>query len=114
MLEYDVAYVPTRAMIDLILATGGESLPRENWVKLVAIAGAHLEAYQGAVKAGVKIVMGIDSGPGGPSALELQSAVEKVGLSPLEAIKAATADGPLCMHNIHFPSTEIPRSNCFL
>jgi len=111
MLEYDVVYVPTRAVLDMILATGGEGLPRENWVKLQAIAGVHLEAYQGAVKAGVKMVMGIDGGPGGFSANEMQTAVEKAGMSPLEAIKAATANGPLCMDRFsYFPLNQLPRT----
>ncbi|KAH8602495.1 hypothetical protein B0O99DRAFT_499689 [Bisporella sp. PMI_857] len=95
MIEKDIAYVATRGMIDLILATNGKGLPVENWEKLKATAEAHLKAYQGAVEAGVKMILGIDSGPGPWSALELQSAVEKGGMSPLEAIKAATANGPL-------------------
>lgn len=69
----------------------------ESWAKLKATASVHLQAYRGAVKAGVKMVMGIDTAPGFLSAAELQSAVEKAGMTPLEAIKAATANGPLAV-----------------
>jgi len=97
MIEKDVAYVATRAMIDYSLAGGGEGMAPESWAKLKATASVHLQAYRGAVKAGVKMVMGIDTAPGFLSAAELQSAVEKAGMTPLEAIKAATANGPLAV-----------------
>lgn len=97
MVEKDVSYVATRAILDLLLESNGEGIVPESWAKLKETAGVHLKAYQGAVKAGVKMVLGIDGGPGGPSALELQAAVEKGGMSPLEAIKAATANGPLAI-----------------
>ena len=97
MIEKDVAYVATRAVIDYTLAMGGEGMAPESWAKLKAIAAVHLKAYQGAVKAGVTMIMGIDGAPGDISAAELQSAVERGGMTPLEAIKAATANGPLAV-----------------
>ena len=97
MIEKDVGYVATRAMIDYVLAAGGEGLPAETWAKLKATAAAHLQAYQGAVKAGVKMILGIDAAPGFFSAAELQTAVERCEMTPLEAIKAATANGPLAV-----------------
>lgn len=105
MIEKDVAYVATRGTIDLVLSSGGEGMVPESWAKMKAIAGVHLEAYQGAVKAGVKMVMGIDGPPGWNSALELQAAVEKGGMTPLEAIKAATANGPLAIGTEMAPLT---------
>lgn len=105
MIEKDVAFVATRAILDILLATNGEGMPEENWVKLQGIAGAHLKAYQGAVKAGVKIIMGIDGAPGLFSPVELQAGVERGGMSPLEAIEAATANGPLCVGSDMAPLT---------
>ncbi|PYH98580.1 hypothetical protein BO71DRAFT_395176 [Aspergillus ellipticus CBS 707.79] len=95
MKEKGILYVATRTVIEVLLATNGEGLVKESWDKLQALAESHLNAYQGAVKAGVTIALGTDTAPGGPTALELQFAVEKGGMTPLEAIKAATANGPL-------------------
>lgn len=47
-----------------------------------------------AIKNGVTIALGTDTSPGFNCAVELDYAV-KAGLSNLEAIKAATANGPL-------------------
>lgn len=104
-IEKDVAFVATRGTIDLALSQGGEGWVPESWAKMKAIAGAHLEAYQGAVKAGVKMVMGIDGPAGWNSALKLQAAVEKGGMTPLEAIKATTANGPLAIGTEMAPLT---------
>ena len=95
MKEKGVLFVGTRAVVELLLATKGEGLVKESWAKVQALAGAHLRAYQGAVKAGVTMALGTDTAPGGPTTLELQFAVEKGGMTPLEAIRAATANAPL-------------------
>ncbi|RAK70903.1 amidohydrolase [Aspergillus fijiensis CBS 313.89] len=95
MKEKRVLYVATRTVTEVALANHGEGLPKESWRKLRALADSHLKAYQGAVKAGVTIALGTDTAPGGPTALELQLAVEKAGMTPLQAIKAATANAPL-------------------
>ncbi|PYH41108.1 amidohydrolase family protein [Aspergillus saccharolyticus JOP 1030-1] len=95
MKEKNVLYVATRTVTEVALANNGEGLPKESWKKLQALADSHLRAYQGAVKAGVTIALGTDTAPGGPTALELQLAVEKAGMTPLQAIKAATANAPL-------------------
>ncbi|CAK41945.1 hypothetical protein CBS115989_8372 [Aspergillus niger] len=95
MKEKGILYVATRSVIEIFLASNGEGLVKESWAKLQALADSHLKAYQGAIKAGVTIALGTDTAPGGPTALELQFAVERGGMTPLEAIKAATANAPL-------------------
>jgi imidazolonepropionase-like amidohydrolase len=92
--EKDVIYVATRTIVDLLLRTGGVGLPRSSWEKLKLCASNHLEAYKLAIDAGITIALGTDSAPGFNMAQELDYAV-KAGMSNLEAIKAATANGPL-------------------
>ncbi|PWY77489.1 hypothetical protein BO70DRAFT_67602 [Aspergillus heteromorphus CBS 117.55] len=92
-----IVYVATRTVVEVSLDTNGEGLVKESWEKLQALAGASLRAYQGAVKAGVTMALGTDTAPGGPTALELQYAVEKGGMTPLQAIQAATANAPLAV-----------------
>ncbi|RDW56515.1 hypothetical protein BP5796_13156 [Coleophoma crateriformis] len=104
MKEKKVAYVATRWVIDMMLETKGIGMVPESWAKLKMTAAAHLEAYQGAIKAGVPMVMGIDGPPGAWSAHELEAAV-KAGMTPLEAIKTATANGPLCVGTEMAPLT---------
>lgn len=89
-----VVYVATRTIIEMLLSTGGKGLPPQIWEKAKLIANAHKDAYALAVKMGVKIALGTDLGPGENPAKELEYAVE-AGMSNLEAIKAATANGPL-------------------
>jgi imidazolonepropionase-like amidohydrolase len=89
-----VIYVATRNVIELLLSTGGEGLPKQNWEKAKLCATNHLHAYKLAIAAGITFALGTDTPPGFNMALELQYAVE-AGLSNLEAIRAATANGPL-------------------
>jgi imidazolonepropionase-like amidohydrolase len=105
MKEKGVAYVATRHVIDMVLDTGGVGVVPESWAKMKALAGSHLEAYQGAVRAGVTMIMGIDGPAGWNSAAELQAAVQIGGMTSLEAIKAATANGPLCVGSEMAPLT---------
>lgn len=86
-------YVATRAIIDLLLMSGGKGIPPQSWAKLLRIAGAHLHAYKLAIAAGLPFALGTDASPGFNFAIEIGQAV-KCGLSTLEAIKAATANGP--------------------
>ena len=76
----------------------------ESWAKLQGAASRHKQAYRMAVKSGAKIALGTDLGLGGivrnnpaakafshgSNARELRYAVE-AGMSPLQAIEAATA-----------------------
>ena len=87
-------YVATRTIVDLLLQGGGKGLTKYQWEKLKLCGSNHLDAYRAAIKAGVRIALGTDTGPGFNMAMELDYAV-KAGMTPLEAIKAATANGPL-------------------
>jgi imidazolonepropionase-like amidohydrolase len=100
MLETGAILVPTRTIVEGILAQK-DSVPPYAWVKLEAIAAVHAEAITRAHERGVTIAAGTDIGvsmPGalvswGTNGLEPGYLVEQ-GLSPLEAIEAATATGP--------------------
>ncbi|KAI0436210.1 amidohydrolase [Xylaria telfairii] len=87
-------YVATRTIVDMLLKSGGEGLTKYQWEKAQLCGSNHLRAYKMAVKAGIPIALGTDTAPGFNMAMELDYAV-KAGMSPLEAIKAATANGPL-------------------
>jgi imidazolonepropionase-like amidohydrolase len=103
MREKDAVLVPTRTIFEGILA-GRHLLSDESYAKAAAMADRHLEAIAIAHRAGVRIAAGTDLGtstPGTPlswgrngvEACHLAAA----GLSPLEAIEACTANGPLTL-----------------
>jgi imidazolonepropionase-like amidohydrolase len=100
MLETGAILVPTRTIVANILANK-ESVPDYAYAKLEAIAATHAEAVRLAHARGVTIAMGTDiqvSTPGAPTSwgtngMELAHLVE-LGLTPLEAIEAATALAP--------------------
>jgi imidazolonepropionase-like amidohydrolase len=100
MLETGAILVPTRTIVADIMANK-ESVPDYAYAKLEAIAAIHAEAVGRAHARGVTIAMGTDIGistPGGPTSwgtngAELGHLVE-LGLTPLEAIEAATATAP--------------------
>ncbi|KAI1352881.1 amidohydrolase [Xylaria sp. FL0043] len=92
--EKGTVYVATRTIVDLLLKSEGKGLSKYQWEKAQLCGSNHLKAYKMAIKAGVPIALGTDTGPGFNMAMELDYAVQ-AGLTPLEAIKAATANGPL-------------------
>lgn len=107
MVEHDMVLVPTRTIVDALVTTlfadgahGSGASPRM-MAKGRAIAERHAEALATAIDAGVMIAAGTDLGVSDPShtvgwgrhAKELELLVE-AGMSPLEAIEAATAMGP--------------------
>jgi imidazolonepropionase-like amidohydrolase len=100
MLETGAILVPTRTIVADIMANK-ESVPDYAYAKLEAIAATHAEAVRRAHARGVTIAMGTDIGvstPGAPTSwgtngAELGHLVE-LGLTPLEAIEAATAVAP--------------------
>ncbi|KAH8894496.1 amidohydrolase [Thozetella sp. PMI_491] len=94
MKKNDVVYVATRTITEILLSTGGEGLPTQVWEKTKMIGKANSEAYALAIRTGIKVALGTDMSPGFNAAKELEYAVE-AGMSNLEAIKAATANGPL-------------------
>ena len=100
MLEKDVMLIATR----LIVTEGvkhKDLLGPEQRKKMLETAKYHKKAYGLAIKKGVKCALGTDLGvsvPGQPlshglSGAELLYAVE-AGMTPLQAIEAATANGP--------------------
>jgi imidazolonepropionase-like amidohydrolase len=90
----DVVYVATRTITELLVSSGGEGLAPQIWEKAKLVAKANREAYALAISMGLKVALGTDMSPGFNAAKELEYAVE-AGMSNLEAIKAATANGPL-------------------
>lgn len=89
-----VVYVATRTVVELLMASGGKGLLKENWEKVQLVAKDHLRAYELAIEKKVPIALGTDTPPGFNMATELGLAV-KCGMTTLEAIRAATANGPL-------------------
>ncbi|KAJ0109738.1 amidohydrolase [Diaporthe amygdali] len=87
-------YVATRLITEYLLSTGGEGLDPSTWEKAKLCGAHHLAAYKLAIDSGCTFAMGTDTPPGVNMAIELEYAVQ-AGLSNLEAIKAATANGPL-------------------
>lgn len=104
MVERGVVLVPTRLIVADLMAAGQGPLTDAMWEKLVATDERHRDAVALAHEQGVTIAMGTDiaiSTPGAPDAWgrhghELGLLVE-AGLTPLEAIEAATANGPLSL-----------------
>ncbi|HEV3212983.1 MAG TPA: amidohydrolase family protein [Acidimicrobiales bacterium] len=102
MRETDAVLVPTRLIVEEYLASGrAMGMPDYAYQKLVAIADSHAQAMSIAHARGVRIALGTDVGGSGSkvparwgqNGAELAYLV-KAGLSPLEAIEAATATAP--------------------
>ena len=91
--------VPTRHAVDFILSLKGQ-IPDAAWEAEAAFAEQHWRSLQLAIKAGIPIAVGADimqSGhPWGTNGKELATLVE-AGMTPLQAIEAATANGPLTL-----------------
>jgi imidazolonepropionase-like amidohydrolase len=103
MRETDAILVPTRTIIEEMLANKA-AVPPYAMAKLEAIADLHAEAVARAYEHGVTIAMGTDialTGSDLPNAWGQNGSepgyLVKLGLSPLEAIEAATATGPLTL-----------------
>jgi imidazolonepropionase-like amidohydrolase len=103
MRELGAILVPTRFIVERGLLAKGR-IPAFAFEKLVAVADRHHEAMHIAREAGVRIALGSDictSGPDsvvpwGMNATELVHLVG-AGMSPLQAIEAGTANGPLTL-----------------
>ncbi len=83
--EKDVIWVATRTVIELLLQSGGEGLPKESWEKAKLVGRSHLTGYKLAIESGVTFALGTDTGPGFNMAVELEHAVE-AGMSNLEGL----------------------------
>jgi imidazolonepropionase-like amidohydrolase len=103
MRESGTILVPTRTIIEDILAKL-DAVPGYAAAKLTAIADTHAAATARAIERGVTIAAGTDialTGPDRPNSWgengsELVHLV-KFGMTPLQAIEAATATGPLTL-----------------
>jgi imidazolonepropionase-like amidohydrolase len=103
MLEKGAMLVPTRLIIKGIAETGEKSgLPAYMMEKTRAVVDRHLQSMRLAIRRKIPIAMGTDIfgsssvAPAywGENGRELTYLVEEGGMSPLEAIQAATADAP--------------------
>jgi imidazolonepropionase-like amidohydrolase len=100
MRETGTILVPTRTIVEDILANLG-SVPDYAATKLTALAHTHADAVSRAIERGVTIAMGTDiavTGPDRPNVWGSNGAevvhLAKLGMTPLQAIEAATATAP--------------------
>jgi imidazolonepropionase-like amidohydrolase len=103
MRESGAILVPTRTIVEDMLAFR-DAVPPYAMVKLDTIADIHAQAVTRAYEHGVTIATGTDIGLTGPDLPNSwgQNGSEpgylvKLGMTPLEAIEAATATGPLTL-----------------
>ncbi len=98
MLETGAVLVGTRFIVEYLLETGrARGMPSYAHEKITAIADRHAEALRLAIEAGVPMALGTDIfvvDEVGRNAEELRLLTE-LGMTPLQAIEAATANGPL-------------------
>jgi imidazolonepropionase-like amidohydrolase len=96
LLETDATFVPTLAIAYRLVEDGADhGVPEYGLRKAREAYEAHVESVERAHEAGVPIAAGTDFLgpeliPHGDNALEMELLVEEIGLSPLEAIEAAT------------------------
>lgn len=97
MIESDAILVPTRWIVEFLVREGDErGMPEYAKKKIYVAAENHAKAISTAVSKGVTIAMGTDiwgTGLWGKNAEELGHLVD-CGMTPLQAIEAATANGP--------------------
>ena len=105
MREKDAVLVPTRYIIDRMVELGRDTgVPDYAMRKIATVSEHHAGSIAIAQEAGVRIATGTDIAttgadtlaPWGANAHELP-ALAALGLSPLEAIEAATANAPLTL-----------------
>jgi imidazolonepropionase-like amidohydrolase len=97
MVESDAVLVPTRFIVDLLIREGDErGVPAYAKKKIEMTAEAHANGISLAIEKGVKVALGTDiwaTGIWGRNGEELPLLVD-CGMTPLQAIEAATANGP--------------------
>jgi len=97
MAETGAILVPTRFIVDFLMSEGDKrGMPEYAKKKAQAASEAHSDAVALAHQRGVKIAMGTDiwmTGLWGRNGEELSLLVD-CGMTPLEAIETATANGP--------------------
>jgi imidazolonepropionase-like amidohydrolase len=97
MVESGAILVPTRWILNYLMAEGTKmGMPEYARVKGEIASANHANAISLAVEKGVKVALGTDiwaTGLWGRNAEEIGLMVE-VGMTPLQAIETATANGP--------------------
>lgn len=104
MVKQDAIFVPTQHIVRVLAADYMDQLPEANKRKLLGLIDKSKESYKIAIKKGVRIALGTDMASSdrksklshGHNANELAYAVE-LGMTPLQAIESATANGPLTL-----------------
>lgn len=96
MLEMGTMAVPTRHAVEYLVSLKGQ-IPDWAWEAQAKVHATHTKAMRLAIASGIPIATGADimvsGGPWGTNGLEL-SALVKAGMTPLQAIEAATANAP--------------------
>ncbi|KAL7789474.1 hypothetical protein V8C37DRAFT_386006 [Trichoderma ceciliae] len=101
MLEKDAIYVPTQHIVRILARDYSDQLPPPVKRKLFGIVDKSKESYRLVIEKGIKVALGTDMISSarasalshGNNAQELTYAVE-LGMTPLQAIECATANGP--------------------
>lgn len=97
MVETGAILVPTRFIVDLLIREGeARGMPEYAKKKIEMTAAAHADGMALAIEKGVTIALGTDiwvTGVWGRNAEEIPLMVE-CGMTPLQAIEMATANGP--------------------
>lgn len=98
MLETGALLVGTRFIVDYLLAVGkNRGMPDYAFTKISALADRHAQALRLAIEAGIPMALGTDIfivDEVGRNGEEL-GLLADLGMTPLQAIEAATANGPL-------------------
>jgi imidazolonepropionase-like amidohydrolase len=106
MAEKDAILVPTRHIVE-VLSANPDGLTPPSRVKMERMVQLSRDSLKLAVKSGVKIALGTDTGSSnhasplahGKNAMELHWAVE-AGMTPLQAIEMATATPPETLYAV--------------
>jgi len=97
MVEAGTIFVPTRFIVDMLLNQMVEALPAYAYRKAVMVGEVHGQGLKTAIATGVRIATGTDiftSGPlYGTNGKEIALLID-AGLPPIDALEAATANGP--------------------
>ncbi|MDE0171628.1 MAG: amidohydrolase family protein [bacterium] len=96
MLKMGTMAVPTRHAVEYLVSLKGQ-IPDWAWQAQAKVHETHTDAMRLAIASGIPIATGADimvsGGPWGTNGLELAALVE-AGMTPLQAIEAATFNGP--------------------
>jgi imidazolonepropionase-like amidohydrolase len=97
MRDQGAILVSTRFIVEELLELEAQ-IPAYAYRKIIALADTHAQAMKTAVAAGVTMAMGTDIFASGDRYSQASREIRHLvnaGLSPLEAIEAATSTGPL-------------------